>query len=103
MSITYNQPSKDRESVVAPTVEEMSSFVAHLNFWLSDMPDAMNMMQRILHDYENKCYFHTVVGGWEGLALIKNSAYLTGAKDSTDTSIRECEGMPFINSKDETE
>lgn len=90
--ITYNQPSKERENVVAPSVEEIEKAIAFLNHAIEygNMSHAVkDIFQRMIWDYENKSHFHAVVGSWDVTQQM--------------TQIRECEGMPFINTKDETE
>lgn len=130
MNITYNQHSKERENVIAPTVEEMNYALneigASLEYsLLGDRLEKVNdIFQRLIWHYENLEHFHTVVGGWEGLDKIRLNMFNEGAyngmaadtieeagvgtlnnvyNNTTDKSIRECEGMPFINPKDETE
>lgn len=103
MSITYNQHSKERENVVAPSVEEIEKAVAFLNHAIEygNMSHAVkDIFQRMIWDYENLQHFHSVVGGWEGVEHLK--ACYDSLVDKTDTSIRECEGM-CINPKNETE
>lgn len=66
---------KARQNVVPPSVEEVSIAVNRINRALRDFiePHQYEVIQLLLHDYQNKSHFYDVVGGWDGLNRLKNN------------------------------
>lgn len=86
MKLTYNNPDHAKE-LNPLSVQEVEQAVAFLNHAIEygNMSHAtISIFQKLITNYELYEHFHTVVGGWDGL-------------NKTDTTIRECEGIPYIN------
>ena len=92
MKLTYNNPDKSKE-LNPLSIEEVEKAVAFLNRAIEYGNMSLtvrDIFQRLITNYEVYEHFHTVAGGWEGI-------------NKPDTTIRECEGMCFNPSKEETE
>lgn len=70
---------KARRNVVPPSVEEIKELETILNALIysalknsvepnyrAKFDSDITLLQRVLHDYQNKAHFYDVVGGWDG-------------------------------------
>ena len=97
------------------SIEQINDAVESLNYFYNEgymQRDTFDLFQKLITNYELYEHFHTVVGGWEGLEMLRGGSVAKSVTDAiihfaeqnkqTDTTIRECEGMCF-NPKEEIE